>query len=398
MDAKERIQDLVNLLMDSNIRQETKDRIRAWFAEEENREGKDTAMEVVFMRMVDEEAPDARAYALFRKLSLMMGIEDPAEDADVVAARKRKRLSRRRTWLSAAAVLIPLFVVGGYFAYKYVEESREMLVAVVGENEEAPMLVELPDGSQVWMNSSSRMSYPRNFLRKRVVELEGEAYFEVVGTGGRPFSVSTDHLDVTVLGTEFNLKSYAGEEVAEVRLHTGKVDVKTEGDDFSLEPLQQLILDTSTGEVAVEEFDPNDIDDWRKRETVFSDQPFGKVLSRICRHYGVVPRVSPDIDQSRLISMVFDKKATLGDALLILGRAYADKIVYEMKEDTLVLTKELPACAADPDVYLTPPGFEEKEEAQPARSVEKGKTFPIGISPEVPQNDAVKPTVTLEIE
>lgn len=84
----------------------------------------------------------------------------------------------------------------------------------------------LPDGTQVWLNSSSRLKYIHNFDGPfREVELEGEAYFDVVKDPDRPFIVHTSAIDVKVLGTAFTVKSYPLDETIETTLLRGSIEV-----------------------------------------------------------------------------------------------------------------------------------------------------------------------------
>lgn len=84
----------------------------------------------------------------------------------------------------------------------------------------------LPDGTQVWLNSSSRIKYTHNFEgSSREVELEGEAYFDVVKDADRPFIVHTSAIDVKVLGTAFTVKSYPQDETIEATLLRGVIEV-----------------------------------------------------------------------------------------------------------------------------------------------------------------------------
>jgi len=109
----------------------------------------------------------------------------------------------------------------------------------------------LADGSQVWLNSDSRLTYS-NFQNDTVrqVELEGEAYFDVVKNPARPFIVHTSSMDVRVLGTAFDVKSYPGESTFETTLIRGSVEVIRRGQPqartYILTPHHKLVLDIGT--------------------------------------------------------------------------------------------------------------------------------------------------------
>ena len=100
--------------------------------------------------------------------------------------------------------------------------------------------VSLPDGSVVWLNSGSRLSYPEAFNRK--VSLEGEGYFDIVYNPDIPFSVSALGLQVEVFGTVFNLRAYTQENRLEATLATGSVSLQDAGGErlFLLHPGEQV--------------------------------------------------------------------------------------------------------------------------------------------------------------
>src|SRR5690606_3861445 len=92
--------------------------------------------------------------------------------------------------------------------------------------------VTLPDGSSVWLNSASSLTYPSAFTnQRRVVELEGEAYFQIAewrpsGSADKvPFVVKTHGQEIEVLGTQFNVSAYREEEETKTTLVTGKVNI-----------------------------------------------------------------------------------------------------------------------------------------------------------------------------
>lgn len=108
--------------------------------------------------------------------------------------------------------------------------------------------VQLPDGSKVWVNSDSKLSYPETFKGStREIFLEGEAFFDVVKDPKHPFIVHTSGLDIKVLGTAFNVKAYKAESTIEASLVHGLIEVtKTERPNESkiiLHPHEKLIFD-----------------------------------------------------------------------------------------------------------------------------------------------------------
>ncbi|SIO37784.1 FecR family protein [Chitinophaga niabensis] len=151
-----------------------------------------------------------------------------------------------RNILAIAAVLAGLI----FFSWLYTrsqpgapELSRIETIAKPG----AKSRLLLPDGSVVWLNSGSRISYPANFTDTlREVELEGEAYFDVAKDAKRPFVVLTRDINIKVLGTVFNVKCYPEDNKTEATLVRGLVQVsKTGGRDqevLLLHPHEKVVI------------------------------------------------------------------------------------------------------------------------------------------------------------
>ena len=140
----------------------------------------------------------------------------------------------------------------------------------------------LADGSEVWLNAESRIEFPVNFQgNERRVKLQGEAYFKVARNEKAPFIVSTDQMEVRVLGTEFNLKSYANE-AAHVTLVKGSVEVG----DKRLTPGQDAWYDKE-GTIQVAEVDVYDVIQWKDGFFYFNDKSLVTVLRELGRWYNL---------------------------------------------------------------------------------------------------------------
>lgn len=106
--------------------------------------------------------------------------------------------------------------------------------------------IRLPDGTEVWLNADSKITYNENFQGDiREVTLSGEAFFDVVKDRDRPFVIHTDVIDIKVLGTAFNVRSYADEKITEASLIRGSVEVTLRSNQkkYTLEPNDKLVID-----------------------------------------------------------------------------------------------------------------------------------------------------------
>ena len=130
----------------------------------------------------------------------------------------------------AAVVCLPIIAALAVYELGLDSKVDTLPLVVTAESGERAK-VQLPDGTKVNINSASQISYPHDFNgEKRIVELDGEAYFEVNPDKERPFVVKAAGLEITVLGTAFDVCAYKDDNEVSVVLLTGKVDVASESD------------------------------------------------------------------------------------------------------------------------------------------------------------------------
>lgn len=135
-----------------------------------------------------------------------------------------KKKSLRTLFKTVAAIL--LLIGSSYLFSLYQSTSRNSSLLHINVPAGSRTSVTLPDGSLVWLNSNTTLSYPNLFLgKKRTVELDGEAYFEVVKDNKKAFIVKTGNRSIEVLGTTFNVEAYAKKTAFRVSLFTGKVKI-----------------------------------------------------------------------------------------------------------------------------------------------------------------------------
>ena len=149
--------------------------------------------------------------------------------------------------------------------------------------------INLSDGSSVWLNASSSLTFPVRFAKaERKVVLNGEAYFEiakvVVSKEHLPFIVKTTQQTVQVLGTHFNIKSYA-EDVATTTLLEGSVRVSSSQEEVTLQPGQQAIQ--LPGKIQVQQADFEEAMAWKNGLFMFSGQDLESIMKQVSRWYNV---------------------------------------------------------------------------------------------------------------
>lgn len=144
--------------------------------------------------------------------------------------------------------------------------------------------VNLPDGSQVWLNSASSIKFPMSFttVGKRMVRLTGEAYFEVAKDKKRPFIVTTDRQSIEVLGTHFNVSSYVDDGFTKTTLLEGAVKITAGIHSSVLKPGQQADVSES---ISVSNVDTEIAVAWKNGYFHFDDERLESVMKKISRWY-----------------------------------------------------------------------------------------------------------------
>lgn len=197
----------------------------------------------------------------------------------------------------------------------------------------------LSDGSVVYMNSESRLKYPVKFIEdKRVVKLEGEAYFDVTHDEQHPFIVHTEQLNVKVLGTGFNVMAYKGDARTEVTLVPGKVDVKSKNISEILTPSRQFVMNNDTREYEVRSVNVNTYVDWKNGILNFDAMPLEELGEKVSRWYGVKFFFSKESLKYLKFSGAFKKYNNI-DYILDLIEATTD-VSFELKGDVVIVNEK----------------------------------------------------------
>ena len=177
--------------------------------------------------------------------------------------------------------------------------------------------VRLPDGSKVWLNAASKLIYPVSFNGRgqRVVELSGEAYFEIFKNKLQPFVVKSKNQEVTVLGTHFNVNSYSDEPDTKTTLLEGSVRING----TILKPNEQAIL--AGGKLSVKEVEAASFTDWKDGQFYFRNEALPSVMRKLARWYNVDIQFQGQIDQSTTFSGVVSKYDQISKVLTLMEKS-----------------------------------------------------------------------------
>jgi ferric-dicitrate binding protein FerR (iron transport regulator) len=180
--------------------------------------------------------------------------------------------------------------------------------------------VVLADGTKFWLNSASRIRYPSAFTQNdRVVELEGEGYFEVAHDLNRPFIVKTEKQSVEVLGTHFNVSAYHDDEITKTTLLAGSVAVSPDAISgnrtIRIVPGQQAQVQGA--DIQVKNVDAEAAIDWKNGKFVFKNEEIKSIMRKLSRWYDIEVDYEGNVENLRFGGKVSRAK-NLKDALRIL--------------------------------------------------------------------------------
>lgn len=278
------VSNIVDLYLKGRFSEETEREVWDWFAGESHQAEKDEALHSVWQQL--DLKPDAKTIAAYNKVAGRLGMPQMNND-------RGRKLFTRKLILRAAAVLIPVIVfVGGYHLFfsnggYYTEGNDKTAFTELSVPSGVREQITLADSSRVWVNQESVLAYAENFGEQREVTLAGEARFSVAKDEQHPFSVQTEHLRITVLGTEFNVEAAPNSTYTQVTLYSGRIAVEVGDRHFELAPRQMLRYDHPDDRVTITAFDCGQVGDWRAGEQTFSSATLVEILQSLESTYGV---------------------------------------------------------------------------------------------------------------
>lgn len=222
----------------------------------------------------DKEA----AYAAFRKR--------------VAESQQSKTAKHRIGWLRYAAAVAAVVAVG-YFSFKGGQRDVKSTFGdiVVEAPQGSRTQMTLPDGTKVWLNAGSKISYSQGFSSiNRSVLLVGEGYFEVAHNEQLPFCVESEDVRVSVLGTKFNFRDYPTDADAIVSLAEGRVALDmthSNSETVYLKPDQRAVVEKKTGRINVENYEVAHTVKWIRGYLIFDGEPLTEIVKDLERSYDV---------------------------------------------------------------------------------------------------------------
>ncbi|WP_103866489.1 FecR family protein [Aquimarina sp. I32.4] len=199
--------------------------------------------------------------------------------------------------------------------------------------------ITLSEGTKVWLNSGSKLTYPVAFNGdKREVYLIGEAIFDVSHNKEKPFYVVTDNYDIKVLGTVFNVSSYADDSYATTALQKGSVEIKYNGNSIfgksslKITPGTLAIYNNKTKNINSSKVDVSKYMSWRDGKFIFKKEKMEVILKKLSRYYNVTINIQNEALKNQTFSGHLDLKDTIGMVMEVLKQTTDLKYKVENKE------------------------------------------------------------------
>lgn len=247
---------------------------------------------------------------------------------------KRKGFFTHHHFFVVAASVLVLSGLGFLLCRSGFGIGNKVLDALEAYSPNGAMLsVTLPDSTEVILNSGSVVRYPSSFTKnQRVIQLNGEAFFDVSKDPANPFIIQTQGMEVKVLGTRFNLKSFEDEDVVQLTLEEGAIvaqmDVSDEKKEVCLAPGEQIILNKRTGEITNKKVELQRYIGWTSGRLFFNDNTLEEIARELEKKFDVVITIASERFKKQRFYCDFGQDDSLDYilGLLSLGSSWTYKI------------------------------------------------------------------------
>jgi|WetSurMetagenome_2_1015567.scaffolds.fasta_scaffold02309_4 transmembrane sensor len=239
-----------------------------------------------------------------------------------------------RKWkqiVSIAAVLI--FLLVGSFCLKFalssgVTENYFVCQAPYGSKTR----VFLPDGTSVWLNAGSTIKYSNKFnFKNRLVELNGEGYFEVSKHNGATFTVHTRGYNVVVKGTKFDVSAYSDDSYVLTSLFEGKVEIDCKQIKTNIVPGQSAMFDLKTGRLTLNKMNVDQSKSWIENKIDFDDITVKELIKKLSRQYAVNIQLKSEKIGALRICISLRNKETIEEVMKGLKQVIPIKVKHNGK-------------------------------------------------------------------
>ena len=201
--------------------------------------------------------------------------------------------------------------------------------------------IALPDGTEVWLHTNTSLTYDTDYkLANRVVNVEGEAYFDVVHDPAKPFIVQTEGMKVIVHGTKFNVESFSHSNITVVSLLEGSVELETEKESKMLRPGELATFNKRDCQLSVTEGDVFFMSSWAEDQIVFSQKSLGDICRFLAKWYQIQIVIYPLLKDSYHYTFTL-RNESLEEILRIMSRINPIEYTFDEKNRLFISSKKM---------------------------------------------------------
>lgn len=247
-----------------------------------------------------------------------------------------------------AASVVLFITLGGLLSLLIFNPFASDEIAMITKHNQSGVRSQfvLPDGSTVWLNSESTVKYPEDFNKQNIrqIQLEGEAFFDVKRDINHPFVVKTESIEVTVLGTSFNVMAYKDNKITETTLVTGKVGIERNqsktrnAQKVILTPNHKAVFNKETDKFIMDKVDAEIYTSWKNGKLIFDNTSFADVIEKIERWYGIDVEYDKELASKYFYTITITNE-NIEEVLLLLKKTTPIDYTINNKEIIIKLNK-----------------------------------------------------------
>ena len=329
------IDELIANYLTEGLDKNALDELKTWIAASAENQQYFIRQREIWFSAVSREAA-----SVYDKDKAFENFRNRVESQKEIQSTSRRGFSLSALWRYAAVVAIIIAV--GCISYWQGEVNVKDTFADISV--EAPLgsktKLYLPDGTLVWLNAGSRMTYSQGFgVDNRKVELEGEGDFEVKRNEKIPFFVKTKDLQLQVLGTKFNFRDYPEDHEVVVSLLEGKVGLNNllrEEKEAVLSPDERAVLNKANGLLTVESVTASNASQWTDGYLFFDEELLPDIAKELERSYNVKIHIANDsLKTFRFYGNFVRREQNIQEVLEAL--ASTEKMQYKIEERNITI-------------------------------------------------------------
>ncbi len=329
------IDELIANYLTEGLDKNALDELKTWIAASAENQQYFIRQREIWFSAVSREAA-----SVYDKDKAFENFRNRVESQKEIQSTSRRGFSLSALWRYAAVVAI-IIAVG---CISYWQGGGNVKDTFADISVEAPLgsktKLYLPDGTLVWLNAGSRMTYSQGFgVDNRKVELEGEGYFEVKRNEKIPFFVKTKDLQLQVLGTKFNFRDYPEDHEVVVSLLEGKVGLNNllrEEKEAVLSPDERAVLNKANGLLTVESVTASNASQWTDGYLFFDEELLPDIAKELERSYNVKIHIANDsLKTFRFYGNFVRREQNIQEVLEAL--ASTEKMQYKIEERNITI-------------------------------------------------------------